>query len=213
MNTRLLLIPLSLLFAAPAAAQDGNSPLSPLFECRQINDEAQRLTCLDAAVDALYQSENTGEIVAVTRGDIEAAEEATYGLNIPEFRLPGIPSIGLPNFSGGASSDLTEAADAVDSTDTAEPAANTRRVVRDETGDITGIEGLAIRNINRDSFDRLIVTLQNGQVWRQIDDTRVLISRRQSASEMSVAVRSAALGSHQMQMNGRGRWFRVRRED
>jgi len=207
MNTRLLILPLSLLFAAPAAAQNDDSPLSPLFGCRQITDNAQRLACLDGAVEQLYQSENTGDIVAVNRSDIEAAEEATYGLSIPQFRLPGIPSIGLPSFSGGASSDIAEAAD-TEATET-----EARRVVRNDTGDITGIDGLAIRDIGRDSFDRLIITLQNGQVWRQIDDTRVLISRRQSPEEMFIAVRSGALASHQMQLNGRGRWFRVRREE
>lgn len=210
MNTRLLTLPLALFITVPAFAQDADSPLSPLFDCRQIADNAQRLACLDAAVESLYQSENRGEVVAVNRSDIEAAEEATYGLNIPEFRLPSLPNVSLPRLSGGASTDL---ADAAEPERNAENAPSSRTVVRNDEGDITGIEGLAVQNLERDPYDRLIVTLQNGQVWRQIDDTRVLYSRRQPPTEMSVAVRSAMLGSHQMQLNDRGRWFRVRREE
>jgi hypothetical protein len=210
MNTRLPITALALIISAPALAQQVDSPLSPLFECRQIPDDAQRLACLDSAVDTLYQSENSGEVVAVNRSELEAAEEATYGLNIPEFRLPRIPSVSLPSLSGGASSDLADAADA--SAEAAQEDNTSRRVVRNDDGDITGIEGLAVQNIERGPYDRMIITLQNGQVWRQIDDTRVLYSRRQPFTEMSVAVRSATLGSHMMQLNDRGRWFRVRRE-
>jgi len=217
MNTRLLFLPISLIITVPAAAQDGNSPLSPLFDCRQISDSTARLDCLDAEVERLYQSENTGAIVAVNRSEIEAAEEATYGLNIPAFRLPSLPSVGLPSLSGGASSDLADAADSsnVDTTSGSSAGASDadRQIVRNDEGDITGISGLAVQNIQQDAYDRMVITLANGQTWRQIDDTRVLYSRRQAFSDMSVAVRSATLGSHQMQLNGRGRWFRVRREE
>lgn len=215
MNTRLLFLPFTILISVPASAQDGPSPLSPLFECRQLSDNAARLACLDAAVDQLYQSETSGAVVAVNRSDIEAVEEATYGLNIPEFRLPSLPRVGLPSLAGRPSSDIADAAES-DEPETGtrtEASSSERRVVRNDVGDITGIEGLGIASLSRDPYDRLIVTLQNGQVWRQIDDTRVLYSRRQSPSEMSIAVRSAALSSHQMQLNGRGRWFRVRREE
>ncbi|MEE2527012.1 hypothetical protein V0U79_11585 [Hyphobacterium sp. HN65] len=215
MNTRLLAIFFSASVSLPALAQDDASPLSPLFQCRAITDDAQRLACLDAAVDQLYASENSGEIIAVERAEIEAAEEATYGLNIPQFSLPRLPSVGLPSFSGGESDDLADAADTAapgTSSGNDQTTAPTRRVERDDDGAITRISGLPVQNIERDAYDRMIITLQNGQVWRQIDDTRVLYSRRQPFTEMSVAVRSAALGSHMMQLNDRGRWFRVRRE-
>lgn len=206
MNTRLLTLPLVILITVPAFAQDAGSPLSPLFDCRQINSDAQRLACLDAAVEHLYQSENSGEVVAVNRGDIEAAEEATYGLDISSLRLPSLLDF---NLSGGASEDLVNAAGPGAD---AENVSASYRVERNDEGEITRIEGLAIQNLQRDAYNRVIVTLQNGQVWRQIDDTRIIYSRRQSPLEMSAAVRSGALGSHLMDLNDRGRWFRVRRE-
>lgn len=219
MNTRLLAILISALASTTALAQSGNSPLSPLFSCRALENDADRLACLDAQVEALYRSENAGELVAVERSEIEAAEEATYGLDIPQFRLPRLPSVSLPSMSGTASADLADAvaagADPVASTTNSAAASATvaaRRVERNDAGEITRIEGLAVQDIGRDAYDRMIITLQNGQVWRQIDDTRVLYSRRQPFTEMFVGVRSAALGSHMMQLNGRGRWFRARRE-
>jgi hypothetical protein len=217
MNTRLLAILFSALATAPALAQNPDSPLSPLFSCRGIENDAERLACLDAQVDALYQSETAGELVAVERAEIEAAEEATYGLNIPQFSLPRLPSVRLPSMSGSSSTDLADAAAATETESAAASSAasgstRSRRVERNEAGQITLIEGLAVQEISRDAYDRMIITLQNGQVWRQIDDTRVLYSRRQPFTEMVVSVRSAALGSHMMQLNDRGRWFRARRE-
>lgn len=226
MNVRLLSLGISAVLSAPSIAQDAETPLSPLFECRQIADDDARLLCLDAAVDALYRSETAGDIVAVDRSELEAAEEATYGLNIPQFRLPSLPSVSMPRFSASGSSDLADAANTTpastpdlssgETTPSAQPETPqrpTRVVQRNEQGEITAIEGLAVQSIDRDAYDRIIITLQNGQVWRQIDDTRVLYSRRQPFTEMIVHVRSAALGSHLMQLNDRGRWFRARREE
>ncbi|PIW27145.1 MAG: hypothetical protein COW29_11785 [Rhodobacterales bacterium CG15_BIG_FIL_POST_REV_8_21_14_020_59_13] len=206
MNTRLLTLPLAILITVPAFAQDAGSPLSPLFDCRQIDGDAQRLACLDSAVEHLYQSENSGEVVAIHRGDIEAAEEATYGLDISGLRLPGLPDLGL---SGGASTDLANAAEAGTR---ANDSSASYQVERNDNGEITRIEGLPVRNLQHDNVNRLIVTLQNGQVWRQSDGNRINYPRRQPPTEMFVTIRSGSLGSHLMQLNGRGRWFRVRRE-
>ncbi len=207
MNTRLLTLPVMLLMTAPAIAQETRSPLSPLFDCRQITSDTARLACLDAAVDRLHESENSGEVVAVNRGDIEAAEEATYGLDISGLRLPGLLDFSL---SGGESVDLANAASPGGD---AEAASGDYSVERNDDGEITRIVGLAVQDLRRDGYNRLVVTLQNGQTWRQFDDTRIILPRRQPPSEMTVSIRSGALGSHLMDINDRGRWFRVRREE
>lgn len=206
MNTRLLILALAIPITVPADAQTAGSPLSPLFDCRQITDDAQRLACLDSAVDLLHEAENSGDVIAIYRGDIEAAEEATYGLDVSGLRLPGLPDLGL---SGGTSTDLASAAEAGTGAD---DASSSYQVERNDDGEITRIEGLPIRTLQHDNVNRLVVTLQNGQVWRQADGNRINYPRRQPPTEMFVTVRSGTLGSHHMQLNGRGRWFRVRRE-
>lgn len=201
MNVRLFLWLAPALFCAPASAQTDSSPLEPLFQCQDIVEDAARLTCLDAAVTALRGDTASGEIVAVDRQQIEAAEEATYGLSIPGFRLPDIPRLSLPSLSRN-SADLTEAAATTASPD--------RTVIRNDAGVIRRIDNLAIESITINSARHVEVTLQNGQVWRQTDGTHVQISRRIPHNELTASIRNAAVGSYFMKI-GNGRAFRAER--
>ena len=67
---------------------------------------------------------------------------------------------------------------------------------------------VAVDRVRADAFGKAIVTLENGQVWRQIDDTRVLEIRR--GAEMA-EIRRASLGSFKMKLDD-GRSFRAKRE-
>ena len=198
MNARLLILLPATLMTAPAAAQAGSSPLDPLFTCRDIVDDVARLSCLDAAVDVLRGETESGEVVAVDREQIEAAEEATYGLSIPQLRLPGLS---LPG--GGEDAELAELESA-----TASPA---RVVVRDSNGQIESIEGLVVVDISENRSGEKVIRLANGQVWRQTDGTYVQLSRRRADSEYTVTISNGALGSHFMRLDNGGRRFWVER--
>jgi hypothetical protein len=204
MNVRLLLLLAPVALHPAAMAQSDNSPLEPLFTCRAMVDDSARLACLDAAVDALRGDTDSGEVVAVDREQIEAAEEATYGLSIPGFSLPSLPSISLPRLANN-SEDLAEADETSSATD--------RVLVRDDRGRIERIENLGVSSIGETPYGRLIITLQNGQVWTQIDDTHIVLPRRLAENEMTAAIRNASLGSYMFQLNNRGRWFRAERSD
>lgn len=65
----------------------------------------------------------------------------------------------------------------------------------------------AVSEVRADPYGKAVVTLDNGQVWRQIDDTRVLAVRR-GAEEAEI--QRAALGSFKMKLDN-GRSFRARR--
>lgn len=203
MNTRLPILALMLFGSASAVAQEGSSPLQPLYECRDLVDDSTRLACLDSAVDTLRASETSGDVVTVSRGELEAAEEATFGLSIPNFGIPGLPNVSLPSFSGNESADIQQAAES--------PADSTRVVTRDDNGQIDRISGLSVASLEEDVNGRKVITLQNGQVWRQTDDTHVASYRRRPATELTVAIRNTFMSSHMMQLNETGRWFRVRR--
>ncbi|WP_297735514.1 hypothetical protein [uncultured Maricaulis sp.] len=198
MNARLLILLPAALMTAPAAAQSGDSPLDPLFTCRDIADDSARLACLDAAVDALRSETESGDVVAVDREQIEAAEEATYGLSIPQFRLPGLS---LPG--GGEDAELAE----LESSE-----ASPQRVInRDSNGQIDSIEGLAVAEISENRSGEKIIRLANGQVWRQTDNTYVQLSRSRADTDYTVTISNGALGSHFMRLDNGGRRFRAER--
>ncbi|OLF72344.1 hypothetical protein AWH62_10965 [Maricaulis sp. W15] len=198
MNARLLILLPASLITAPALAQGGDSPLDPLFTCRDIADDGARLACLDAAVDALRSETESGEVVAVDREQIEAAEEATYGLTIPQFRLPGLS---LPG--GGEDAELAELESA--------SASPQRVIVRDTNGQIESIEGLAVAEISENRSGDTIVRLANGQVWRQTDNTYVQLTRSRADTDYTATISNGALGSHFMRLDNGGRRFRVER--
>ncbi|MEE2567381.1 hypothetical protein [Hyphobacterium marinum] len=201
---RLPIAALACLVAAPAVAQDDTSPLDPLYACRAIEDSTQRLACLDRTVDELRAEEEAGGFIAVRRDVIEAADEASYGLSIPNFNLPRLPRMRMPSLSGSESSDMASAA-------MEETSDEGHTVLRNEQGQIERISGLAVASLSEGRRGRVTVRLENGQVWNQIDDQHVRLASARNRDDNTVEIRNAALGSHMMRLNGTGRWFRVSR--
>jgi hypothetical protein len=195
MNVRLLFALPPLVFAPLAYGQAGGQALQPLFACRAITEDAARLACLDAAVAELQAASESGDVVAVDRQQIEAAEESTFGLSIPNFSLPSLR---------GDNPALAEAGDAeVHSPD--------RVVTRNDDGDIERIEGLAVTEVTINRAGRVEVTLANGQMWRQTDGTMVQGVRSGARPGLTANIRGGALGSYFMRLNNGGRWFRAER--
>lgn len=67
---------------------------------------------------------------------------------------------------------------------------------------------LAVASISETALGKLIVRLENGQVWEQTDSDRVYYSKRKGVE--SAEVKRAAFGSFRMKLDG-GRAFRVKR--
>ena len=82
---------LAALIAAPAQAQDAaDSPLSGLYACAGLADDAARLACYDEAVGSVRAREASREIVTL---DTEAKAEIrreSFGYN-----LPSLPRLGI----------------------------------------------------------------------------------------------------------------------
>ena len=78
-------------------------------------------------------------------------------------------------------------------------------------GDGDGLEEVtfAVASIRKDPYGKLIVTLENGQVWLQTDSNRVSYSRRNGVEE--AVIKTASMGSFRMKLDG-GRAFRVERQ-
>ena len=57
------------------------------------------------------------------------------------------------------------------------------------------------------SLKKVVVTLENGQVWQQIDSATIFISKK--SPPKTATIKSAALGSYKMKLAGKS--FRVKR--
>ncbi|WP_339748535.1 hypothetical protein [uncultured Maricaulis sp.] len=200
MNTRLLILVVAAGWPSTALAQPPTAPLDGLFACESVVDDAARLSCLDAAVAALHSETASGNVIAVQRGEVEAAEEATYGLRIPGLRLPSLPRFAIPR------SEASDLAAAEQTTQTS----GTHTVERDSNGQIERIDHLAITDIRFNRSRRVVVTLANGQIWQQLDSDSTHIARSIEA-DTGASIRSAALDSYMVKIGDNGRWFRARR--
>ena len=207
MNPGLLFAAIALALAPVAAAQAADSPLDALFACQEISDDVARLACLDREVTALRGETKSGDIIAIDR---EQLEEDSYGLDPSSVPLPAPESKDVATAEPADSSTGEPAGSTA-----AEPAGSSagQRTVRDEDGRIEGLDNLPVARLGETPKGRLVVKLQNGQVWQQIDNIRIFVPRRTPQEGMTVSIRNAALGSYKMQLNGDGPWFRARREN
>lgn len=200
MNVRLpiaaicLAIPALTLSSGVEAQDSSESPLRPLFACQDVVNDAERLACLDREVAALRASEDEGRLVAVSRREIEAAEEASYGLSIPNFSLPSLPRLGFGRGEGEGEATVTQ-------TDTG------AQIYRDAEGRIDQVIGQPILVVRRNGQGQHVFELANGQIWRQDDSTRVYVPR--NIEGHTADIRSGALGSHLMRIDESNRWFRA----
>jgi len=133
--------------AVPVAAQQqtpaGNpDALTQVYSCRSITDEAQRLACYDGAVGRLQEAQNTGNLVAVDRGQAQEMDREAFG-----FSLPSLSRI----FGGGSSAGGNNSS------------ATTPQFERIDEIEMT-IESVVHRRNMPSTF-----RMTNGQVWVQID--------------------------------------------
>lgn len=88
----------------PAAAEESADKVSTatVYACADIETDSERLACYDAAVGRLKTAEETGEVVTVSRDEVEQVKKESFGFSIPS----------LPNFAasvfGGDDEDIDE---------------------------------------------------------------------------------------------------------
>jgi hypothetical protein len=86
--------------ALPAIAQEGTVTTATVYACADIAADGDRLACYDSAVGRLKSAEESGEVVTVTREQVENVQRDSFG-----FSLPSLPSLTLPKFGGSADND------------------------------------------------------------------------------------------------------------
>ncbi|MGH6951110.1 MAG: hypothetical protein ACREH4_09570 [Vitreimonas sp.] len=177
------------LATAPAAAQEPPAarPSTPgvldqVYACANIANETERLACYDGAVGRLREAQDTGNLVAVDRAQVQEVDREAFGFSLPSLgRLFGS---GGSNASAGAT-----------------PAARPPAFERVDAMQLE-IARVTMRRDGTASF-----TMTNGQVWSQIDNE----SPRNVRAGGQVTVRHASMGSYLMSVAAGGPALRVRR--
>lgn len=66
----------------PAAEAGSPSVLDPIYACKAISADAERLKCYDEATGRLRQAEISGALITLDRATIETVERDSFGLNV-----------------------------------------------------------------------------------------------------------------------------------
>ncbi len=172
------------LFAAPSFAQE--APLTKVYACADIADGAARLACFDGAVASLKQAQASGGVAVVSRAQIEKAEKEAFGLP-------------TPSLSELARSTAAAASPVANSTAAATAPAPAPQALDNIILTITSLKKLPNGTYR--------FTMDNGQVWQQIDtyDLGTL-----TKTPMTAEIRKASVGSFMLKAGGRTA-VRVRR--
>jgi hypothetical protein len=172
----------------------GSPLMDELLACRALASDSERLACMDQAASALDSAISAGELTVVERQRAVAAERNTFGRAVA-----GTGRIFGSLFSSGGTELSVEHA--------YEDGAIAERT---EDGDIQALRGVPVRAIRADPFGKLVITLADGQVWRQTDSRRIAVPR--DTEGLTVEIERGALTSFFMRLSSHPTRFRAARD-
>jgi hypothetical protein len=179
-------------FGTVALAQSGQnpanaavSPLEPIYACANKTDPTERLACFDAAVATIRAKEAKSEIVTFDKQRVEKVRREAFG-----FSLPSLPKLGFPAFGG---------APKAEGKDQSVAAAAVEEDIEEQSFTVVS---------TRESAGRVVITLENGQIWRLTEAGELNAPKR---PPYKVNIRTAAMGSFILTVEGRNKGYRVRR--
>ena len=187
--TRFLAQSFAILAMTLPAAASADALRDELRVCRDLPDDDARLICYDAAVDRSRQSTYSRPAPAAEPSPPAAPREPAAA---PAATAASGAAAGLSQEDlFGKTSDEVE------------------RTVEEATGDAR-IDSLSatVTKLQEYTWDKVLITLDNGQVWKQIDAS----SLRLRVGD-AVEIERASLGSFMLKKKGSKRSMRVSRED
>lgn len=195
-----LLIPAAAPFAAGQEPAAQPAEMQTLLACRTIAELAERAACFDTATTALADALDSGELALVERRAVREVERDGFGLSLPTL--------------GGLRQVFRQPAQDQSSADAApepETLADGTQVEYARDGDMTRLSNVPVAAV-RDTGRGIIVTLENGQVWRQTDATRTFPVRdRHWEQGVTAEIERGALGSFWMTLSHDNRRMRAQR--
>ena len=200
-------------------AQTANGPdeLKAIYACKGMADSSLRLACYDQAVGRFEAAQNSGDVIAVSKTQVEAVEKEAFGFNIPS-----LPSLG--GLFGGSkkkaqtskTNPLTapvtqsETKTAELPSKTTEPTPPPALKSKPEPSNIKSVS-LDISKTTEFGYKKTRFFFSNNQVWEQVDGTKVRIPKVRNGKPNTAKISKAALGSFILRINGKGSAIRVRR--
>jgi len=171
-------------------AEAPGDPVASLLNCRSIEAADARLACQDAALGALAQALDTGRIEVTDHGagPSPSALDRFTGVFARPAREPDAPSLAREE-------QLEDGAVAV----------------IDDDGEIDSLRGLPVARVTTDSFDRLTVYLENGEIWRQTEMEFISVPRGDDLDGLTATIERGLFGSRFMELSHNNRRFRARR--
>ena len=184
--TRFIARSFAILALTLPAAASADALRDELRVCRDLPDDDARLICYDAAVDR--------------------SRHSTYSTPAPAAESPSAAAPAEPAAAAAA----TGAAASLSQEDLFGKTSNeVERTVEEATGDAR-IDSLSatVTKLREYTYDKVLITLDNGQVWRQVDASNLRLRVGDA-----VDIERASLGSFMLRKQGSKRSMRVSRED
>ena len=180
------------LLSAQASAQDSADAIA---DCARISSTGDRILCLE---NALREG-----------SDEKAAESVDSGKPLAQTAdEPAEPSlaVGTAVESGEVVADLPSTKDEIG----AEQVLARTSTAEDRDSDLASVTDQLVENYRIVPYERIVVELENGQIWRQIkgDTQRFSVSLRKN---QTVDITESRFGGYQLRLNEMRRTIRVER--
>lgn len=183
----------ALFVCAPASAADARGDAAAeMLACASVRGDKARLDCFEKALPGLREAFPEAAEIAERRAEearLAAREQARQ-----EFGLPAAPDDALFEEKEFGAEHLPQEAKADD----------------DDDDDVDSIEA-GVADIGRSYNGKIIVFLDNGQVWRQIDADKSTPYIRSNIEGMTARVKRGFLGSYFIRLSGTHEAFKSRR--
>lgn len=182
------------LLTAPAFADERSDAAAEVLSCSSVRGDKARLKCFEKAAPALRDAFPEAAAIAEARAEearLAAKEEAKE-------------DFGLPASIADADKPFEEKAFG------AEDLPKTARADDDDDGEVDSIEA-GVTEIGHSLNGKLIVFLDNGQVWRQLDADTSKPYIRKNIEGVTAAIKRGALGSYVIRISSARDSFKARR--
>jgi len=180
-----------------------------------------RLACYDASVGRLETAEKSGDIVTLSRSDINQAKKDSFGFrNDQASTIDLLTKSETPTKSTEFTKPDAEIKDKQDkkalkkAEKAKKKAEKAKKKEQTASLDVENLDQvrLEIAQTKTFGYEKTRFFLTNGQVWDQVDSVKVRVPRVKDGNPNVAEIKKAALGSFFLRINGKGRAIRIRRK-